>query len=183
MRTNDPVTVFVVEDNENVREAVTGYLRLEGMEVSEFGEISPAEKALVGGIPDILILDVMLPDGDGFLLAKRIREKSNVPILFLTARDQESDRITGLELGADDYVVKPFSPKELVLRVKAILRRSAEEESVDTGAFRLEESELTISETEHRVDTHVKNLRRKLGSQEWIETVRGFGYRFNGRRT
>lgn len=231
MGTSDPVTVFIVEDNENVREAVTGYLRLEGMEVTEFGEISPAEKALARGVPDILILDVMLPDGDGFLLAKRIRERSNVPILFLTARDQESDRITGLELGADDYVVKPFSPKELVLRVKAILRRSTEEESVETGAFRLGESELTISETEHRVisegrevqltaaewnilaylaerspqvmsriqilenclesiaegsertvDTHVKNLRRKLGSQEWIETVRGFGYRFNGRR-
>ena len=223
--------VFIVEDNENVREALAGYLRLEGIEVCEFGALGPAESELKRRRPDLLVLDVMLPDGDGFLFAKQQRNRSEVPILFLTARDQESDRITGLELGADDYVVKPFSPKEVVLRIKAILKRSAApaEEKRPPSVYSYGESRLTIEPEIHRatvdgaaitvtaaewniltylaehrpqlfsrlqllesclgsiaegsertIDTHIKNLRRKLKADGWIETVRGFGYRFNG---
>lgn len=224
--------VFIVEDNENLREALAGYLRLEGLEVREFGEIGPAESALKRSSPDLMILDVMLPDGDGFLFAQRIRKSRETPFLFLTARDQESDRITGLELGADDYVVKPFSPKEVVLRVLAILRRTQSAENTATPAkllFSLAGRELVVHEETHlmqvdgkpvtltaaewnilihlinhrpqlftrlqllesclgsmaegserTIDTHIKNIRRKLGNENWIETVRGFGYRFNG---
>ncbi len=220
--------IFIVEDNENVREASAGYLRLEGYEVSEFGKIAPAEAALARDKPDLIILDVMLPDGDGFLFAKRLKQKNDIPVIFLTARDQESDRITGLELGADDYIVKPFSTRELVLRVKAVLKRSAAPSAADQAEYRLGEETLLIAEAQHRlyfngtevqltaaewnilsflaarapqvfsrlqileyclesiaegsertVDTHIKNIRHKLGSP-WIETLRGFGYRFNG---
>jgi CheY-like chemotaxis protein len=116
--------IFLVEDNESIREAVAGYLRLEEHEVIEFGGVADVLEVMRHKAPDLAILDVMLPDGSGFALAKKIRTQSRVPLVFLTAREAESDRITGFELGADDYVVKPFSPKELVLRVQALLRRT-----------------------------------------------------------
>jgi len=116
--------IIIVEDNDAIREAVGSYLRLDGHGVREFGRVQGVLEAVKMKNPDLLILDVMLPDGDGFQLAKRIRERSQVPMLFLTARTSESDRITGFEVGGDDYVVKPFSPKELALRVRSILRRT-----------------------------------------------------------
>ena len=116
--------IFLVEDNETLREAVVSYLRLADHEVVEFGAIARVREAVDTRPPDLLILDVMLPDGDGFLLARQIRRTHAFPLIFLTAKTAESDRITGFELGADDYVVKPFSPKELALRVEALLRRS-----------------------------------------------------------
>ena len=118
--------IFVVEDNESLREAVCSYLRLNDHEVVEFPRIGGVLEAIDTKPPDLIVLDVMLPDGDGFLLARKIRKDHVVPIIFLTAKATESDRITGFELGADDYVVKPFSPKELSLRVEAVLRRSGE---------------------------------------------------------
>ncbi|POR03613.1 two-component system response regulator [Alkalispirochaeta sphaeroplastigenens] len=125
--------IIIVEDNRNIREAVSQYLQLEGHQVLEFPGVTGVLEALSSRQPDLIILDIMLPDGDGFLLAKRLRAHSAVPLLFLSARDAESDRITGFELGADDYVVKPFSNKELVLRVQALLRRG--------GSLPQEESE------------------------------------------
>jgi len=224
--------IFVVEDNESLREAVVSYLRLADHEVVEFPRLEGVEQALAAREPELIVLDVMLPDGDGFQLARRLRKHSQVPLLFLTARTSESDRITGFELGADDYVVKPFSPKELTLRVEAILRRagSAAESVQGPMRRRLGERLLELDEPSHRalvdgrdlkltaaewkilkalaarngtvvsrerllgegleylsaegsertVDTHVKNLRAKLGEAGWIETVRGFGYRFAG---
>lgn len=224
------MNIVIVEDNENMREAVRRYLELEGMTVSEYSRIRDAERNLQTSKADLYILDVMLPDGDGFMFAKRIRSVSNAPIIFLTARSEESDRITGLEIGADDYVVKPFSPKELVLRVKAVLKRTRSVDPIDASlSYTLEGERLEISNEEHQVllngmpilftaaewkileylaknsprvfdrghllsecldsiaegsertiDTHVKNIRRKLGDKPWIETVRGFGYRFGG---
>ncbi len=115
--------ILVVEDNAHIREAVSQYLRLDGHTVTEFEGATGVMEAVGLHQIDLAILDIMLPDGDGFMLARRIRERSDVPLMFLSARDAESDRITGFELGADDYVVKPFSNKELVLRVRALLRR------------------------------------------------------------
>ena len=117
--------VFIIEDNEDLKEAVVSYLKLDGHTVMEFKEISGVMKSIDFKTPDLIILDVMLPDGNGFQLAKRIRTKHTMPILFLTARTSESDRITGFEVGGDDYMTKPFSPKELTLRVKAILKRTS----------------------------------------------------------
>jgi DNA-binding response OmpR family regulator len=224
--------IFVVEDNESLREAVCSYLRLNDHEIVEFSRIGGVLEAIETKPPDLIVLDVMLPDGDGFLLARKIRRDHTVPIIFLTAKATESDRITGFELGADDYVVKPFSPKELSLRVEAVLRRSGERAipaagtmhwalgerilELDEAAHRAsvdgEAINLTVAEwkilsylaarsatvvsrerllgesldylvaegSERTVDTHIKNLRSKLGDPGWIETVRGFGYRFSG---
>ena len=224
--------IFVVEDNESLREAVCSYLRLNDHEVVEFSRLGGVLEAIDTKPPDLIVLDVMLPDGDGFLLARTIRKDHSFPIIFLTARATESDRITGFELGADDYVVKPFSPKELSLRVEAVLRRSGERAvrpvrslrwalggrvlQLDEAAHRATvdggEINLTVAEwkilsylagrsgtvvsrerllgesldylvaegSERTVDTHIKNLRSKLGDPGWIETVRGFGYRFSG---
>ena len=163
------MNIFIVEDNENVREAAAGYLRLEGYEVSEFGELKSLRKSLdSGGYPDLFILDVMLPDGDGFLFAKQLRERSDVPVIFLTARDQESDRITGLEIGADDYIVKPFSTRELVLRVKAVLKRSAPDAGPaeeDELVYSLGSDELRISPVRHLV--LLNDVPVKLTAAEW----------------
>jgi len=228
--------IYVVEDNDAIRETICSYLRLAEYEVREFSTLSPVFDSLEFMTPQLCILDVMLPDGNGFELAKRIRASyGDVAFLFLTARESESDRILGLELGAEDYIVKPFSPRELVLRVQAILRRVAlsrldpgeqkERLSVwQLGAHRLslnratheiwvndEDVRLTRVEwkilsflssnpgdlisrerilgecldylhdgSDRTVNTHLKNLRSKLGEAQWIETVRGFGYKWVG---
>jgi DNA-binding response OmpR family regulator len=115
--------IFLVEDNESIREAVARYPKLEEHEVIEFSGVADVLEVMRHKLPDLAILDVMLPDGSGFALAKKIRAVSRGPLVFLTAREAESDRITGFELGADEYVVKPFSPKELLLRVPALSGR------------------------------------------------------------
>ncbi|MFW6274627.1 MAG: response regulator transcription factor, partial [Spirochaetota bacterium] len=126
--------VFIVEDNELIRDAVKEYFEVSGYEVAAFENLEHARDAFRHQNPDIVILDVMLPDGNGFQFAKEIRREKKVPILFLTAKEQESDRIMGFEVGGDDYVVKPFSNKELLLRVKALLRRSySEDVNTDKG--------------------------------------------------
>jgi len=116
--------IFVVEDNSGLLDAVVSYLEVEGHTVVPFDRVSGVFEAARMAEPDAIILDVMLPDGDGFHLARKIKHEQDIPILFLTARTSESDRITGLEIGADDYVTKPFSPRELRARIKAVLRRT-----------------------------------------------------------
>ena len=116
--------IYVVEDHEVIRNGVVQYLTLSGYESEGFKCIADASAGFAHRVPDLLIQDVMLPDGDGFAFVKEIKAKSpRLPVLFLTARVDESDRILGFELGADDYIIKPFDSKELVARVKAVLRR------------------------------------------------------------
>lgn len=224
--------ILLVEDNAFIREALAGYLQLDEHTVIEFGETRGVMEVIQRGIVDLVILDVMLPDGNGFNLAKSIREISSIPMVFLTAKDSESDRITGFELGADDYIVKPFSSKELALRIQALLKRCNNQQTnysspnycwkldgqileLDKNTHKLfvnkQELYLTGAEwkilvylaehenivvtrerilseclnyffegSERTIDTHIANLRSKLGTGEWIGTVRGFGYRFNG---
>ncbi len=223
-------SIFIVEDNESIREAVAGYLKLADYNVTQFEGVTGVKDAIIEKKPDLLILDVMLPDGDGFIFAKELRQYSRVPLIFLSARESESDRITGFEIGADDYIVKPFSSKELVLRVAAVLRRASKNAQVTEGTvWKLGNDVLDFDEGSHRallngeelkltaaewkilvflsssgnavvsreqildqcleysfdgydrtVDTHIKNLRAKLGRPDWVETVRGYGYRFAG---
>lgn len=116
--------IYVVEDNQLIRDGVVEYFQLKDYEVLPFDCGEPVLEALPVTPPDAIILDVMLPDISGYVVARRIREQSDVPILFLTARDSESSRVMGFELGADDYIVKPFSTKELLLRTEAVLRRA-----------------------------------------------------------
>lgn len=225
------ITIVVVEDNEAIRESVVSYLKLENYRVLEFDRCTGVLEACGHKEANLLILDVMLPDGNGFLLAKQIKEQFDIPIIFLTAKTAESDRITGFEIGCDDYIVKPFSVKELVLRVKALLRRSSLSSGAAEGIlrFNLGPSVLIIDKEKHTlavngcdvtltaaeweiltyladaagiviprnrllgecldymaegaqrtIDTHIKNIRAKLSDPAWIETVRGYGYRFTG---
>jgi len=224
-------SILLVEDNALIREALGGYLELDGHKVFQFDHAAGVLDLIRRSPVDLVILDIMLPDGNGFMLGKALREISAVPLIFLTAKDSESDRILGFEIGADDYVVKPFSSKELVLRVHALLKRykvqnlevpethewyrgsvrlqldqKSHHVNIDgqeinlTGAewkilvFLAEHEGMVMSRqqilyeclnyyfegSEKTVITHMANLREKLGTAEWIETVRGFGYRFIG---
>lgn len=225
--------IYIVEDHQVIREGVRRYLELAGYKVLSFGNLASVREAFRITKADLLIQDVMLPDGDGFEFVKELRNNIDIPVIFMTARIAEEDRLHGFELGADDYISKPFSPKELVMRVQAIFRRiDGGRESVDKGhkyTFKAEKGILCYDEIEHKVtidgnvmaltaaewrilgllidnssrilprseilkkcfdytsesyerivDTHIKNLRAKLGPYPWIETVRGYGYRFIG---
>jgi len=118
-------TVLVVDDEPIVREVVVRYLTREGHETLEAADGNTARVAIEREEPDLVVLDVMLPGTDGLELCRWIRARSELPVIMLTARGEEADRIVGLELGADDYVTKPFSPRELAARVRSVLRRSA----------------------------------------------------------
>jgi len=115
--------IAIVEDEPSIAEVVSLYLKRAGYQVQVYTDGLSAQDGLLRQMPDLVVLDVMLPGLDGFSLTRSLRDHSDVPIILLTARREESDRIAGLELGADDYVVKPFSPQELVSRVRAVLRR------------------------------------------------------------
>jgi DNA-binding response OmpR family regulator len=116
--------IMVVDDEPTVREVVQHYLEREGYRVQAAEDGPTALAAFSADVPDLIVLDLMLPGVDGLEVCRQIRAKDSTPIIMLTAKGHESDRIVGLELGADDYVVKPFSPKELVARVRAVLRRT-----------------------------------------------------------
>jgi len=232
--------IFVVEDNQGLSEAITSYLSIEGHNVILFEKISGVVDAALMAVPDLIILDVMLPDGNGFTVARDIKKKLDIPIMFLTARSSELDRITGFEIGADDYVVKPFSMRELVLRVRSLLLRThstatdseqtirkytlIDEEGITHYLILDETSHICIQDNEEKkltatewkildylsshhhelisreqilgqcldyladgsqrsINTHIKNMRAKLDQHNWIETIRGFGYRFIGNMT
>jgi len=122
-------TVLVVDDEPIVRELVVRYLQREGFDTLEADDGDAARGMLEEKTPDLVVLDVMLPGTDGLELCRWIRGRSALPVILLTARGEEADRIVGLDLGADDYVAKPFSPRELVARVRAVLRRADTETS------------------------------------------------------
>jgi DNA-binding response OmpR family regulator len=117
-------TVLVVDDEPIVRDVVVRYLRREGYETLEAGDGLDAQELLRRHEPSLVVLDLMLPGMDGLQLCQWIRARSELPVIMLTARAEEADRIVGLELGADDYLTKPFSPRELAARVRTVLRRS-----------------------------------------------------------
>ena len=117
-------TVLVVDDEPTIREIVVKYLRRDGFRTLEAADGNHAYELVKAERPDLVVLDLMLPGTDGLELCRWIRERSNLPVIMLTARGEESDRIVGLELGADDYVTKPFSPRELAARVRTVLRRA-----------------------------------------------------------
>ncbi len=117
-------TVLVVDDEPIVRDVVVRYLRREGFDTLEAGDGDAARTLIATGTPELVVLDLMLPGTDGLSLCRWIRSRGDLPVIMLTARGEAADRIVGLELGADDYVSKPFSARELVMRVKAVLRRA-----------------------------------------------------------
>ena len=124
-------TILVVDDEPIVREVVVRYLQRDGYSTLEAGDGDDARTLLERSSPDLVVLDVMLPGTDGLELCRWIRSRSELPVILLTARGEEADRIVGLELGADDYVTKPFSPRELAARVRTVLRRTQPAERTD----------------------------------------------------
>ncbi len=214
--------IVVVEDEPDIAELLTLYFEREGWTVHWCADGERGLETIRARQPDLVVLDIGLPGMTGLEVCRELRKSSGVPVLFLTARDDEIDRILGLELGADDYVTKPFSPREIVARVKAILRRGRVDEpttmvqygtitvdlerheaSVDdqpvslaTQEFRLlaylcENNGVVLSRQQlldgawgedwygdiRTVDVHVRQLRRKLGDDLPLATVRGAGYR------
>ena len=224
------VTILVVDDEARIVKLVRDYLERAGFHVLAAHDGETALRVVRRDQPDLILLDLMLPGVDGLDVCRRLRQESGVPIIMLTARVEEADRIVGLELGADDYVTKPFSPRELVARVRATLRRASGEVGPATilraGEVELDTASLTamvadqpvdLTPTEfyllaalarqpgrvfsreqlleavhgvafdgydRSVDSHIKNLRRKLepdpGSPRYVQTVYGVGYRFVG---
>ena len=226
--------VYIVEDHDVIRNGVVQYLSISGYEAVGSRNLEEARAAFSERMPDLLIQDVMLPDGDGFSFVKEMKQRyPHLPVIFLTARTEESDRILGFELGADDYISKPFSPKELVLRIQALFRRIDENDTQTESVYTYkdEDNVLIIDDNEHVlsingspialtaaewrivlylatnapnlitraqileecfdysfesyervVDTHIKNIRAKLKPGTWIDTVRGYGYRFSGKK-
>jgi DNA-binding response OmpR family regulator len=221
--------ILLVEDERAIREAVAAYLVNEGYQVTAVGDGQEALVEFARGEYCLVVLDLMLPRVSGEQVCRAIRSTSGVPIIMLTAKGEVEDRIAGLDLGADDYLVKPFSPRELVARVRALLRRvrvagEPQHETIDYGdlfidittrnvTFKGQELNLTVSEFkllvalsrypgrvytrgelvgvilgenfegyERAIDSHIKNLRSKLGDDrrnpELLFTVHGVGYRF-----
>jgi DNA-binding response OmpR family regulator len=142
--------ILVVDDEANIVELVRLYLQQEGFRVLEASDGSAALEVLGKERPDLLVLDIMLPEIDGWEVCRRVRAFSQVPIIMLTARDAEVDRIVGLEIGADDYLVKPFSPRELVARVKAVLRRAQAEQPAE-AVKQLQVDDLSIDPARRKV--------------------------------
>ena len=226
--------ILVVDDEVRIRSMIRKYAEFEGHTVTEAGDGMQAVLLLRSGTFDIVIMDIMMPELDGFSTCREIRKHSQIPIIMLSARGEEYDRINGFEVGIDDYVVKPFSPKELMLRVEAVMKRTRRSATtneqtnqvveLDGGGLRADitarivwvdgarvemspkeydlffyllanknialSREKLISEVwgydfygdARTLDTHIKLLRKSLGPYaERIVTLRGVGYRFEGR--
>jgi DNA-binding response OmpR family regulator len=222
-----PPSLLLIEDDRELVQMLTEYLGSEGFVVAPCGDGQEALKRLGAESFDLVILDVMLPGLNGFDLLRRLRQTLSMPVIMLTARGADVDRIVGLELGADDYLAKPFSPRELVARIRAVLRRAGarevepDESVVQLGSLRLDpagyeaalngqpvrltgtefrllkmliaapgkiQTRAALSETvlarrlqpfDRSIDTHVSNLRRKLGTGPGvpeIRNIRGEGY-------
>jgi DNA-binding response OmpR family regulator len=145
-------TVLVVDDEPTIRDVVVQYLRREGYATLEASDGDTARDLLEREWPSLVVLDLMLPGTDGLALCRWIRDRSQLPVIMLTARGDEADRIVGLELGADDYVTKPFSPRELVARVRTVLRRG-------TAATDRRDEHLRFGELE--IDAAAREVRRR----------------------
>lgn len=214
--------LFIVEDETELAAVVADYARASGFEPVLFDDGAKALAALRAKTPALVVLDLMLPGLDGLSLCRALRGFSEVPVVMVTARVEEIDRLLGLEAGADDYLCKPFSPRELMARIRAILRRTgagarraieidqrARRAAIHGQALELTPSEFAIlavlagrpgqvfsraqlldqafrdnlDTTDRAIDSHIKNLRRKIGAAapglEPIHSIYGLGYRFD----
>jgi len=223
------VKILVIDDEPSITKLVSAYLKPEGYEVFTASDGVSGIKAARAFRPDLVVLDLMLPGMDGLELLSQLRRESNVYVILLTAKTEETDKVVGLSVGADDYVTKPFSPRELVARIKAALRRQQSgapsgggvmafrHVRIDMGTRRVTVDdhpiELTAVEFDlltalaeaggrvmsreqlleavwggayygdlRVVDVHLGHIRQKLGSDQYIATVRGVGYRFEDER-
>tara|TARA_B110000881_G_C18590443_1_gene527609 strand:- start:933 stop:1646 length:714 start_codon:yes stop_codon:yes gene_type:complete len=223
--------ILVVEDEDSIREMLTFVLEKHGFNVIEAKDIDQARAKIVSPYPELILLDWMLPGGTGEAFAKSLKQNEytrNIPIIMLTGRADEEDKVKGFDAGVDDYVTKPFSPKELIARIKAVIRRvspTSLEEVIEFYGLKLDpvahrvfinDINLDLGPTEFRllhffmthtervysreqlldnvwgtnvyvedrtVDVHIRRLRKAIsgqGHEDFIQTVRGAGYRFSG---
>ena len=188
-----PTRVLVVEDDATVAEVVVRYLEREGFEVESVGDGNQALERAGSSLPDLVVLDLMLPGLDGLEVCRRLRAVAPIPVIMLTARGEESDRVLGLELGADDYVSKPFSPRELTARVKSVLRRAQGPLSPIDASGVLTVGDLEVDLAAREVRRHgevvtlttrefellvflVRHPRRVFRREELLEHVWGYTY-------
>jgi len=227
----NPLHILVVEDELKIAQLLVDYLQQDGCQVTVLDEGTHAVESIKSIEPDFLILDLMLPGKDGLTICREVRQFSNMPIMMLTARIDEIDRLIGLELGADDYVCKPFSPREIVARVRTIQRR-IQQSNAETAGTELTYRDIKLDPERHEciaygqrveltpvefkmlqgfmsrpgrvlsrdqlmdisypdgrvvsdrtIDTHVKNLRKKLAQsfdqEELIHSIYGVGYKID----
>ena len=155
--------ILIVDDEPGIIRLISMYLEREGFRTSSARTGGEALQIVANNQPALIVLDIMLPDIDGWEVCREIRRTSDVPIIMLTAREGDEDKIVGLEIGADDYVTKPFVPRELVARVKAILRRSRQTQAPESDGERLDHGELTIdtAKREVRLNGELVSLRAK----------------------
>lgn len=221
------VKVLLVEDDPSIAQSVVASLTTAGLEVTHVDSGQGAIDAVAAVQLDVVLMDLGLPDMDGLDASKTIRETSSVPIIIVSARGDELDRVLGLELGADDYVVKPFSQRELLARIRAVTRRGADTAPSSSSPSVVGSERLVIDERAHTVfldgeevvltakefdllaylatepnvvfrrndilehvwdtnwfgttktlDAHIASIRKKLGSPDWIQAVRGVGFKF-----
>ena len=147
--------IYCVEDERNIRELLIYTLETTGFKAKGFGNGNELMKALKEEIPELILLDIMLPGLDGLEVCRRIRKVSSVPILMITAKDEDADRILGLDIGADDYIVKPFSPGEVMARIRAVLRRipaAAEKEMLVIGELSIHLPSLSVTLSGHKLN-------------------------------
>ena len=192
--------ILIADDEAQIREILRIYFEKEGFEVIEAEDGAAAILKVQSEKPDILLLDIMMPVLDGIEVCKQDRKMSDLPIIMVTAKDEDDDRIAGLEIGADDYITKPFNSREVVARVKAVLRRTGSKEkkgdvsriTYDGLVIDMDEYQVTaLLETiwgysyygdTRTVDTHIKRIRQKLNippDSSWdITTIWGVGYKF-----
>ncbi|MEN6348849.1 MAG: response regulator transcription factor [Syntrophomonas sp.] len=182
--------IFMVDDEENIRSLISQYLQNEGFTVESFASIEQLRDRLESGYPDMFILDIMLPGQDGLDFCREIRQNSGTPIIFISARRKALDRITGLEIGGDDYLPKPFSPRELVARVRSIFRRiqvpSDSDNYLKAGNLKLipgdrlilvDEKELAVSNKEYDLlSLLIQHPHRTFNRQEMLDRVWGYDY-------
>jgi two-component system response regulator ResD len=161
-------TVLVVDDEPTIRDVVVQYLRREGYATLEAGDGDAARELLEREWPNLVVLDLMLPGTDGLALCRWIRDRSQLPVIMLTARGEEADRIIGLELGADDYVTKPFSPRELVARVRSVLRRGTDANDRPDERVRIGDLEIDAAAREVRKRGSVLKLTAREFELLWF---------------
>lgn len=220
-----PKKILLVDDELQIVEICKDYLNAAGYETITAKDGVQALSLARREKPDLIVLDLMMPEMDGLDVCREIRRESDVPIIMLTARVEETDKLIGLELGADDYITKPFSPRELVARIRVVLRRvsnTPETEIIRVGNVELDRAHyelhlkdknialtstefeilatlmsqpgrifsraqlltathgITFESLERAIDSHIRNLRRKLEPNDLIITVHGVGYKFEG---
>jgi two-component system, OmpR family, alkaline phosphatase synthesis response regulator PhoP len=141
--------VLIVDDEPQIREVVEAYLQREGLQVETSGTVADALASIQRNRPDMMILDIALPDGSGLDFLRRVSQEHRIPTIMLTARSEEPDRVVGLELGADDYVSKPFSPRELTARVRALFRRVGEAAAGSSGGRERKKTRVADLQIDH----------------------------------